>query len=177
MKDPRRRERSVALPAESRLAAQYADASVADAFAIVLTEDATQDIEALARAVLDNPASWMTSLMKTRDSAVRLFGIKTSTELRARATVAGKEKINFFRVHGRWENELVVGDDDRHLDFRVSVLIRPNSGGAGLELVTTTVVQCHNLLGRAYLIVIMPFHRAIVRSNLHRAAKRGWPQR
>jgi hypothetical protein len=38
-------------------------------------------------------------------------------------------------------------------------------------------VQCHNLLGRVYLLVIAPFHRMVVRSTLHRAARAGWPRK
>jgi hypothetical protein len=41
-------------------------------------------------------------------------------------------------------------------------------------VVLTTVVHCHNLFGRIYLRVISPFHRLVVRSNLARAARKGW---
>ncbi|HEV3177687.1 MAG TPA: DUF2867 domain-containing protein [Stellaceae bacterium] len=34
-----------------------------------------------------------------------------------------------------------------------------------------TVVHCHNRLGRTYLAVIAPFHRAIAQANLERAAR------
>jgi hypothetical protein len=34
-----------------------------------------------------------------------------------------------------------------------------------------TVVHCHNRLGRTYLAVIAPFHRAIARANLEQAAR------
>jgi hypothetical protein len=47
--------------------------------------------------------------------------------------------------------------------------------GAARELVSTTVVHCHNMTGRAYLAVIKPFHHLIVRSNLRRTARLGWP--
>jgi hypothetical protein len=33
------------------------------------------------------------------------------------------------------------------------------------------VVHCHNWLGRTYLAVIAPFHRAIVRASLVQAAR------
>jgi hypothetical protein len=39
------------------------------------------------------------------------------------------------------------------------------------ELVVTTVVHCHNRLGRAYLAAIAPFHRTILRANLHRTVR------
>jgi len=63
-----------------------------------------------------------------------------------------------------------MGGDDRHLDFRVGVLVRPDAQG-GRELVVVTVVHCHNRLGRTYLAVIAPFHRTILRANLQRTIK------
>jgi len=39
----------------------------------------------------------------------------------------------------------------------------------------STVVHCHNLLGRTYLRVIAPFHRLVVKASLDRAARVGWP--
>lgn len=37
-------------------------------------------------------------------------------------------------------------------------------------------MQCHNLLGRSYLLLIAPFHRAVVKTALRRAARIGWPR-
>jgi hypothetical protein len=37
-------------------------------------------------------------------------------------------------------------------------------------LIATTAVRCHNLLGRAYLWMITPFHHLVVRAKLGRAA-------
>jgi hypothetical protein len=42
-------------------------------------------------------------------------------------------------------------------------------------LTLSTVVHCHNALGRTYIRVIAPFHRLIVKSCLRRAARTGWP--
>jgi hypothetical protein len=84
------------------------------------------------------------------------------------------ERTGFFPLQSRSEHELVVGEDDRHLDFRASVLVRRRDDGGGDELVATTVVRCHNALGRTYLAMISPFHSLIVRSGLRRAAQRRW---
>jgi hypothetical protein len=65
---------------------------------------------------------------------------------------------------------MVVGEDDRHLDFRAAILQRTDAAG-GRELVVVTVVHCHNRLGRTYLAVIAPFHRTILRANLERAVR------
>jgi hypothetical protein len=161
----------IAPPPESRLAPLYSAATFVDAFAIALPPEATDDIDALARAVLGQPAPWARMLMRVRDTVMARFGVKTAREIHRGPTGAGR--IGFFPILDTTPNELIVGEEDRHLDFHVSVLRRPSDTGA--RLVTTTIVQCHNALGRTYLIAIAPFHRLIVRSNLRRAARRGWP--
>jgi hypothetical protein len=55
-----------------------------------------------------------------------------------------------------------------------SVLLRSFGDDRDDEVVLTTVVHCHNLLGRIYLRVISPFHYLVARSNLAKAARRGW---
>jgi len=62
----------------------------------------------------------------------------------------------------------ILGADDRHLDFRPSLLRRREVAGA--TLYATTTVRTHNLLGRVYIKAILPFHIIVVRSMLARAA-------
>jgi cysteine synthase len=62
----------------------------------------------------------------------------------------------------------VLGFDDKHLDFRVSVTVAP-AGTAGTLVTVSTVVKTNNLPGRTYLAAIMPFHRIIVRHLLEHA--------
>lgn len=167
--------RSAALPAESSIAHLYAGAHLADAFAITLPAGAPQDIEALARAVLGDPAPWFRALLALRDAIVRPFGVKTSSQIRHEAgSDRASTHIDFFPILARRPDELVVGEDDSHLDFRASVLQRPSGNGDERELVATTAVHCHNLFGRIYIQTIAPFHRLVVRSSLARAAARGW---
>ncbi|GGC61611.1 hypothetical protein GCM10010994_20290 [Chelatococcus reniformis] len=172
---PRERVRSVPPPSESKLAPLFGRADLVDAFAIRLPPRATSDIEALARAVLSHPPRWLRGLMGVRDATMGALGVKTSSQIGRQARRQGKAQIDFFPVLMRLDDELVVGEDDRHLDFRASILRRPERGGAPAELVAITVVHCHNRLGRLYLATIEPFHVQVVRSNLQRAADRGWP--
>jgi hypothetical protein len=162
---------------DSQLLPLYPTSDFADAFAITLPACATRDIVKLARALLDRPAPFLQHLMKLRDAGVRIFGVKTSRQIREELVREDCDRINFFRVLSVSEKELIMGEDDKHLDFRVSVLLRPREGGTGDEIVATTVAHSHNLLGRGYLALVGPFHRIIVRSNLRRAAKRKWQQR
>ncbi len=160
----------MALPTRSRIAGLYAGADLADAFAIDLPRGTTQDIEALTRFMLDKQALWFRLLNGVRDVAVAGFGLKTSRQLRQAPSTDGTARIYIFRVYEITPDEAILGEDDKHLDFRVSVQRR--SG----DIVVTTVVHCHNLLGRLYLALITPFHHLVVKSMLRRAAHRGWPQ-
>ena len=65
---------------------------------------------------------------------------------------------------------VVAGVDDRHLDFRLVLHVRP--AGEGRELVAVTVVRRHNALGRAYFAVVRPFHARVVPAMLRRLVER-----
>jgi len=162
-------------PPESELASGYDGANLADAYAIALPETATRDVALLAKAILAHPAPWARALMKTRDAVMGVFGVKTAKQIRAATSSPGRDRIDFFPVISRSPRELIVGENDRHLDFRTSVLIRNGTDGAPDLVIATTVVRCHNRLGRLYLAVIRPFHILIVKAYLRNAAKRGWP--
>lgn len=162
--------RAVAPPIANRLGPLYAGADLADAYAIGLPADATHDIERLTRFLLADPPLWLRMLLGVRDAAVAGFGLKTSRQLRREAGTGGAARIDLFRLYEIAADEAILGEDDRHLDFRVSVQRRPS------DIVATTVVRCHNRLGRLYLALIAPFHRIVVRSMLQRAGQRGWPK-
>ena len=59
-------------------------------------------------------------------------------------------RIFIFRVYAVYVDEMILGEDDKHLDFRASVWLRSDHGESASvkEIVLTTVVHCHNLLGR-----------------------------
>ena len=65
-------------------------------------------------------------------------------------------------------DRLVAGFNDKHLDFRSWWTWRPQAQSQSVT--ATTLVLTHNLLGRAYLAIIMPFHRLIVRALLRQVA-------
>ena len=139
--------------------------------AVSAPTDSADDMRALTAAVFGEPAPWIQLLLSVRDSTVSLFGLKTTRELRRRPGT-----INFFRVESVAANELVVGENDRHLDFRTSLMRQISATSGGEDLIITTVVHCHNFWGRAYLALILPFHKMVVRSSLQRAAAKGWPR-
>lgn len=172
--------REVSLPTQSRLASLFERVDMADAYAAPLPPRASTDPEQLARFILDNQAPWVHMLMSLRDAMVAGFGLKTARQLKQSDGLPDDRRVHIFKIYESNEREILVGEDDAHLDFRMSVMCRPRAEATSeqedaREVVMSTVVCCHNRLGRAYIRLIKPFHRMIVRDCLQRAGASGWP--
>jgi len=162
---------SVPVPSSSAIAHFYESWHLADAFAIRLPAQASANPELLVRFIVAQQPAWIGWLTRVRDVIVARFGLKTAKQLASLA-----DRIGVFKVYSANQREVVLGEDDKHLDFRVSLLCSGEAGPQGRrEIIVSTVVQCHNRLGRTYLFIIAPFHRMVVRASLVRAARVGWP--
>lgn len=165
----------VALPAESEVSRIYKSMNLADAYSIPLPDGTSASPELLARFIFSQQAPWITGLMKVRDALVAGFGLKTSNRLTSLGTEDMAKRIGIFKIYSTTKHEIILGEDDKHLNFRLSVLCSVQPTGER-RLILSTVVHCHNRLGRIYIFLIAPFHRLVVRSSLCRAARIGWPQ-
>ena len=161
---------AIPMPPDSVLAPLYRGADLLDAYAVQLPAGASDDLEVLARAGFERQAWWIRSLTRVRDTIMATVGVKSSRAVGIAAAAQGPV-IGFFPLRSKSAGELVMGEDDRHLDFRLAIQLRVGAAG-GRELVLVTVVHCHNLLGRTYLAAITPFHRVIARASLEQAASR-----
>ena len=174
MLSPAHRVRPVALPSGSAIARVWPTTDYADAYAVDLPAGASTDPEVLARCLFERPSRVGRFLLCVRDALVGICGLKTA----GRALSAGRDggRIGIFRVYGRRRSEILLGEDDKHLDFRVSVLCPPaplSTGGRQLTL--ATVIRYHNVFGRVYFLIVAPFHRRLVCSALRGAGRAGWP--
>lgn len=117
---------------------------------------------------------WFRGLMYLREAIAGLIGLKTGEGIDVRQQLksfSGEvgESIALFHVLGRSEEEILTGENDRHLDFRLSFFARPLEKGT--ELVLTTTVQYNAWLGKAYFLPVRPIHRLIVPIILKRMAR------
>lgn len=126
-------------------------AQFADAFRMTV-DDGTLTARRAAERMLAQSPRWVRALMRLRNMAVAPLGLKTPSHDK---TIAA-ESIGAFPVISDTPERVIAGFNDRHLDFRVIVDV------SGRDVTATTLVQTHNLLGKAYLATIMPFHRIIV---------------
>ncbi|MDP9236450.1 MAG: DUF2867 domain-containing protein [Chloroflexota bacterium] len=169
-----RRVREVPVPLRSLAASAFAVTSYADAYAIDLPPGGAHDIDALTRLLATSAPRWAEHLMWLRDRIVSLIGLRTApARAPAKNSIVGfqpGDMAGMFRVCARSDDEILLGADDRHLDFRASMLVQRDA--ARPSAVLTTVVHFNNGLGRAYFFVVRPFHRAIVTSLLRNVARR-----
>lgn len=106
-----------------------------------------------------DPRRRPSGLMRVRDFLARQVGLKNA------ATGNGSA----YPVLALDTREVVVGMDDRHLDFRVALSVRPFGSEV---LVVTTAVRRHNRLGRAYFAVVTLPHQLLVPRWTRRAVRR-----
>jgi hypothetical protein len=113
-------------------------------------------------AVFGHEPLWMKLALVARNAAARFAGLEAPTvaeimtpEVRARYSVG--EKIGPWPTFFLDDNEIVAGRNNKHIDFRVSVLKTADRGAS--SVVVSTVCTVHNLFGKIYLFFIIPFHR------------------
>jgi hypothetical protein len=168
---------SVPMPAETAVGRIYELVNLADSYAIQLPSGTSTDPELLARFLFAQQPAWIGGLFKMRDALVAGFGLKTSRYLKSLDEHDQTDRLETFKIYSKSSFEIVLGEDDKHLDFRLSFLCAsPVATQQERSLILTTVVHCHNRLGRLYLFLIAPFHRLVVQASLRRAARVGWPR-
>ena len=151
--------RRVGLPDRSVLAKRAHECDHVDSVRFDLEQPITLDA---ALNLLGAPLSGvMAAAMRVRDVIAGRFGLKTNDAYRTgnpRHPVSCQpgERIGLFTVYERTENEAILGEDDRHLDFRVSVILEETA------VTLTTMVFYRSRLGRWYFAVVRPFHMAII---------------
>ncbi len=160
--------RACAVPPESQLQAQLAGASFHDAYCV---ENPHPERSALAlwMQTLGRTPRWVDAAMRTRNAIVKRMGLKDLGHLsqidpnRPLQDYRLGERVGIFTVLYISDDEVVMGDDDKHLDVQVSLLKT-----ADHKAVVSTVVHIHNLLGRIYMFFVAPAHRIIAPSVLSR---------
>lgn len=121
----------------------------------------------IAKAFFSSVPKSTEKLFALRNRIVSVFGLKTPDK-----QVNRKEQLDnftcdvgtilgFFNVYTKTENEIILGEDDKHLNFRVS-LLKSNEENENKKLTITTVVEFNNWFGKLYFLPVKPFHKLIV---------------
>lgn len=147
----------------------YVDSFVGD---IADKENKIKAID-VAKAFFSSAPQWVDKLFTLRNKIVRVFGLKTNdndanrTELLANFKGEVGEQLGLFKVYNSTKNEIVLGEDDKHLNFRVSLFVEQSTSvPLTKNIIITTTVEFNNWFGKLYFLPVRPFHKLIVPTML-----------
>ena len=154
-----------ALPDGSRIIETVPGSHFADCYRMANTWPELEAFDTFLALTARTPG-WMNALMSLRNQAVRLVGLKHLGAMKsshaakpARAHQIG-DRVGIFTLRHVEPNEVILGDDDKHLRVQVSVFKHRVAGEAVVSL--SSVVHIHNTLGHIYMSVVGPVHKRIV---------------
>lgn len=115
-------------------------------------------------AMMATPLPLISQAFALRDAISARFGVRRIGGFsgRKRDRVAVGDRLDFFLVEDVAPEALTLTERDRHLDVMTCISVQ------GTRLTVTSSVRTHNLFGRAYMLVVGPAHKVIVRSMLAR---------
>lgn len=153
--------RPFSYPPDGALMQYYREGDFLDTQCVPLPHP-VPDADELTLAIFFSMPGWARALLTLRNRLVAPLGLKTgeASALRAptRQEISTATYTGLFAVHSATPDEVVLGTDDRHLDFRVSIL----KSEATDRVALTTWAHPHNLGGRIYLSAVYPLHRLMV---------------
>ena len=123
-------------------------------------------------AILGHAPLMLKLLLIVRNAIVRPFGLKApaATDIMRGGFKTGRavgDTIGRWRIFFISDDEIIAGGDDKHQDFRVSVL--RVHGAETASVVVTTICTVHNSFGKIYLFFVVPVHRYGVRKLMSNA--------
>lgn len=164
------------IPARTRIADHVAGAHFHDCYEVEVDAEPPRTALGHFLATVARTPAWVESMMRLRNRAVRLVGLKDLGTL-ARIGPAKPEsaylpgdRVGIFTLRSNSPDEVVVADDDKHLEVFLSVVMLPVEAGCRPRIALSTVVHVHNLLGHLYMLPVTPMHKLITRAVLARAA-------
>ncbi|MEJ8676420.1 DUF2867 domain-containing protein [Chromobacterium amazonense] len=104
------------------------------------------------------------SALAENDYAARETPRFVAKRIPARPLTKRQQPLGIFGILYLGEHAVVLGQDDRHLDFRLVLQWQPG------WLRIATLVRPHNLLGRGYLAWVTPWHHLIAGASGRRMA-------
>lgn len=142
------------LPAHSLLGERVALTDFLDCYCVA----SDMSPRRAAEVITDFPG-WAQFLLRIRKVVTSPFGLSNDGP-------AAPDRVGVFPVETETNRELIAGFNDKHLNFRVSVVSQDG------RVFLATWVHPHNIGGRLYLKTILPFHILIARNALARVGAR-----
>ena len=130
------------------------------------TTNHTNTIEEISNLIFNTPPKWITILFKIRNRIITGIGLKSEIPTTDNEKNKSKNPVSSFKNFYTSENEIVIGANDSHLDFRA--VIRNNKADR-FNIKIITLVKYNNTMGKVYMFIIKPFHKMVVKRMVRNA--------
>lgn len=147
-----------AIPANSNVLKGFGTVDYYDIYQIRIVTD--KSAEETSKRIMKLPG-WVNVLFYIRNRIMGIFGLKTDKNI--------TESDTFFKLVENREDEIVMGEEDKHLDFRASIIKDKLENTISL----ITIVHFNNIWGRVYFFPVKPFHKIIMKALFKRYLKNG----
>ncbi|NRB40331.1 MAG: DUF2867 domain-containing protein [Pseudomonadales bacterium] len=159
------------VPIDSEISNNLADAYYFDSYRFLTEHKNRSSLQIWLDHASKTPA-WINFMMAARNNIASALGLKNLGHLGAVDTAKAADdyqigdRVGIFTLLSINENEVILGDADKHLDVKVSVYKESKEGNL---ISISTVVHVHNLMGKVYMLIVTPLHKLIVQSTIIRA--------
>ncbi|MEO9655216.1 DUF2867 domain-containing protein [Marinomonas sp.] len=155
-------------PMQSCVQSRIADAYFYDAWQVNAAYPELAPLEQYIRVMQDTP-KWLDSLMRLRNVLGGIVGLKdlgVFSEIEANkpeASYSIGDRVGIFTLLERHANEVLLGDEDKHLSVVVSVYMEEGGVSSATKVTITTCVHIKNCLGKLYMLPVTPVHYQVAR--------------
>ncbi|PML77819.1 DUF2867 domain-containing protein [Enterovibrio norvegicus] len=120
--------------------------------------------------VMNSTPKWVGALMRLRNRITSAIGLKHLGDFDdfspAKTDYKVGDRVGIFTMIYQSPVEVIMEDQDKHLDVKVSFHIAPHGDRA--TVTASTVVHVKNRLGKVYMFFVGPIHKLIVPATLNK---------
>lgn len=148
----------------------------ADAYKIEIYNPKNFSVDVLATKFFTSLPSWVRVLLLIRDIIVKPFGLagslnRKNNNIDNSIVFKPGQRVVFFTVYNRNKNEIVMAEDDKHLNLKTSIRLEKTKKKYFYSLYSSTIVKYNNIWGKIYFTLVKPFHKIIIKTLLNNMAE------
>jgi len=165
-----------AFPPKSVINESFGKIDYLDTYKVPIYDYQSYSIDYITGLFFTSLPAWIRMLLSFRNFMVGFFGLQGGDiklkEPDKSVYYAIDSNAVIFRVHNRNNNEIVMAENDKHLNFRTSLLIENVTDKDYGYLYCSTIVQYNNIFGKLYFLPVKPFHKLIIKTMLKIVSKK-----
>ena len=155
--------KAFAIPSTPMIQTALSKTDFSDCFA---TTNHSESLDSISKEIFGKLPKWVRPLLHLRNFLVKFLGLKMEMPKGYHNRFEPGGYVGFFKIFEVSSTEILLGLNDKHLDFRVSIL---KDSSPIYNIKVSTLVSFNNKLGSYYMKVVAPFHVLVIQSMIKQA--------